>query len=103
MKDLNITQGYEVNTTINGVVVSIKPYNENSAKKGAQLQFATITPKGLQTIDVKIEASREVDLEKFVNQHVIIKSVNVAKVDFNTYYSSPDISMVSMDTIKKSA
>jgi len=100
MKDLNFTQGYEINTEIKGVVVSIKPYNENSAKKGAQLQFATITPKGLQTIDVKIEASRESDLEKYINQYVLIKSVNISKVEFNTYYSCPDISLVSIDNRK---
>lgn len=100
MKDLNFTQGYQISTEIKGVVVSIKPYNENSAKKGAQLQFATITPKGLQTIDVKIEASRESDLEKYINHYVSIKNVNMSKVEFNTYYSCPDISLVSIDNRK---
>ncbi len=100
MKDLNFTQGYQINTEIKGVVISIKPYNENAARKGAQLQFATITTKGLETIAVKIEASRDGDLEKFINQYVLIKSVNVSKVDFNTYYSCPDISLVSIDTRK---
>jgi hypothetical protein len=93
-------KGFEVETKIKGVAVAIRPYNENSAKKGAQLQFATITNKGLQTIDVKIEASREEDLQKFINQFVVINNVNVSKVDFNTYYSCPDISLVKIENIK---
>lgn len=93
-------QGFEINTTIKGIPVSLKPYNNNSNKKGAQLQFASITPRGLVTIDVKIEASREEDLQKFINQQVLIKNVTVSKVDFNTYYSCPDISLVSIDNRK---
>ena len=103
MNDLKITQGYEVNTTIKGVAIAIKPYNENATKKGAQIQFMAITKKGLQTIDVKVEASREDDLQKFLNQNVVIKNVNVTKVDFNTYYSTADISLVSVENSKKSA
>ena len=93
-------KGFVIETTIKGVVVAIRPYNENSAKKGAQLQFATITAKGLQTIDVKIEASREEDLQKFINQNVVITNVNVSKVDFNTYYSTADISFVKIENVK---
>ena len=96
-------QGYHINTTIKGVPIAVKPYNDGANKKGAQLQFATITAKGLQTIDVKIEASREDDLQKFLNQHVIISNVNIAKVDFNTYYSTSDIRMVMIDNTKKGA
>lgn len=103
MTSEQFNQGYEINTTIKGVPVAVKPYNENSNKKGAQLQFATITDKGLQTIDVKIEASREEDLQKFINQHVIVNNVSISKVDFNTYYSSPDISLIKIDVNKKSA
>ena len=98
----NLNQGFEINTTIAGIPVAVKPYNDGANKKGAQLQFATITVKGLQTIDVKIEASREEDLIKFINQNVVIKNVNIAKVDFNTYYSCADKSLVSIDN-KKSA
>lgn len=93
-------KGFVIETTIKGVAVAIRPYNENSAKKGAQLQFATITAKGLQTIDVKIESSREEDLQKFINQNVVITNVNVSKVDFNTYYSCPDISLVKIENVK---
>ena len=96
-------QGYQINTTIKGVPVAVKPYNDGANKKGAQLQFATITDKGLQSIDVKIEASREDDLQKFINQNVVIQKVNMVKVDFNTYYSTADISLVSIDNSKKSA
>ena len=39
-------KGFTIETIIKGVTVAIRPYNENSAKKGAQLQFATITEKG---------------------------------------------------------
>lgn len=92
-KDLG--QGYNISTTISGTPVAVKPYKENASKKGAQLQFATITQNGLQTIDVKIEAAREDDLQKFVNQNVVIKNVNISKVDFNTYYSCPDKSLIS--------
>ena len=95
-KELN--QGYVINTTIKGVAIAVKPYNDAANKKGAQLQFALISEKGLQTIDVKIEASREDDLQKFINQNVIIKNVNVTKVDFNTYYSTADISLVIIDS-----
>ena len=98
----NLNQGFEINTTISGIPVAVKPYNDGANKKGAQLQFATITAKGLQTIDVKVEASREEDLIKFINQNVVIKNVNIAKVDFNTYYSTADKSLVSIDN-KKSA
>jgi len=98
----NLKQGYEINTTISGTPVAVKPYNDNANKKGAQLQFAIITERGLQTIDVKIEASREEDLQKFINQNVAISNVNIAKVDFNTYYSCPDKSLVIIDN-KKSA
>lgn len=96
-------KGYEINTTIKGVPVAVKPYNDGANKKGAQLQFATISDKGLTSIDVKIEASREEDLQKFINQHVVIQKVNMVKVDFNTYYSTADISLVSIDNSKKSA
>jgi len=96
-------KGYEINTTIKGIPVAVKPYNENANKKGAQLQFATITAKGLQTIDVKIEASREEDLQKYVNQYIVIINVNISKVDFNTYYSCPDKNLVVIDNIKKGA
>ncbi|MFW3381947.1 hypothetical protein [Aliarcobacter butzleri] len=93
-------KGFSIETIIKGVAVAIRPYNENSTKKGAQLQFATITEKGLQTIDVKVEASREEDLQKFINQYVVITNVNVSKVDFNTYYSCSDISLVKIENIK---
>ena len=93
-------KGFEIETKIKGVAVAIRPYNENSTKKGAQLQFATITAKGLQTIDVKIEASREQDLQKFINQYVVITNIHVSKVDFNTYYSCPDISLVKIENLK---
>ena len=93
-------KGFTIETTIKGVAVAIRPYNENSAKKGAQLQFATITEKGLQTIDVKIEASREQDLQKFINQYVVITNIHVSKVDFNTYYSCPDICLVKIENLK---
>ncbi|QKF73918.1 hypothetical protein AFAEC_1766 [Aliarcobacter faecis] len=93
-------KGFSIETTIKGVAVAIRPANQNSEKKGAQLQFATITNKGLQTIDVKVEASREEDLQKFINQYVVITNVNVSKVDFNTYYSCPDISLVKIENIK---
>ena len=62
-----INKGYEIYTEITGVPVAVKPYNDGANKKGAQLQFATITDKGLETIDVKVEASREDDLKKFLN------------------------------------
>jgi len=88
--------GFNINTTITGIPVSIKPYNDNSNKKGAQLQFATISDKGLMTIDVKIEAAREEDLQKYVNQNISIRNVNISKVDFNTYYSCPDKSLVNI-------
>jgi hypothetical protein len=93
-------KGFVIETTIKGVAVAIRPYNDNSAKKGAQLQFANITTKGLQTIDVKIEASREQDLQKFINQYVVITNIHVSKVDFNTYYSCPDISLVKIENVK---
>jgi len=93
-------QGYKINTTVSGVVVAIKPYNENANKKGAQLQFAKITEKGMQVIDVKIEASRENDLQKFINQKVAINNVTITKVDFNTYYSAPDKSLISIEQKK---
>jgi len=98
-----ITQGYQIDTKVTGVPVAVKPYNENAKKKGAQLQFATITPKGLETIDVKIEASREADLQKFVNQNVVIKNVEINKIDFNTFYSCPDKSLVAIDNKTKGA
>jgi len=99
----NINQGYQINTEVSGVPVAVKPYNDGANKKGAQLQFVTISEKGLQTIDVKIEGSREDDLKKFINQNVVIKNVNVAKVDFNTYYSTTDISLVMIGNTKKGA
>ena len=102
MTSEKLNQGFKINTTIAGIPVAVKPYNDGANKKGAQLQFATITAKGLQTIDVKIEASREEDLFKFINHNVVIKNVNISKVDFNTYYSCPDKSVVSIDN-KKSA
>jgi len=98
-----LVQGYQIETKITGVPVAVKPYNENSNKKGAQLQFALISAKGLETIDVKIEASREVDLQKFVNQNVVINNVQISKVDFNTYYSCPDKSLVTIDNKVKGA
>ena len=96
-------QGYQINTTIKGIPVAVKPYNDGANKKGAQLQFATIGSKGLESIDVKVEASREDDLQKFINQHIVIQKVNMVKVDFNTYYSTADISLVSIDNSKKGA
>lgn len=93
-------KGFEIETKIKGVAVAIKPFNQNSSKKGAQLQFANITVKGLQTIDVKIEAAKEEDLQKFINQFVVINKVNVSKVDFNTYYSCSDISLIKIENIK---
>ncbi len=90
--------GYKINTKVSGKVVAIKPFNDNANKKGAQLQFANIDAKGLSTIDVKVEAAREDMLQKFLNQNVIINNVNVVKVDFNTYYSAPDITCVSIDS-----
>ena len=66
-------------------------------------QFATISAKGLETIDVKIEASREDDLQKYVNQNIVIQNVHISKVDFNTYYSWPDKSLVLIDNNKKGA
>lgn len=98
-----LIQGYQIDTKIVGVPVAVKPYNENANKKGAQLQFATITAKGLETIDVKIEASRETDLQKFVNQNIAIKDIHISKVDFNTYYSCPDKSLVTIDNKVKGA
>lgn len=103
MSKENFIKGYEINTKISGIPVAVKPYNDNSNKKGAQLQFATITDKGLQTIDVKVEASREEDLQKFINLHVIIHNVTVNKVDFNTYYSCADISLVTINNSVKGA
>ena len=100
-KDIN--QGYAIYTEISGVPVAVKPYNDGANKKGAQLQFASITNKGLETIDVKVEASREDDLKKFVNQNVVIKNIHISKVDFNTYYSTANISLVSIDNTKKGA
>lgn len=98
-----LVQGYQIDTKIMGVPVAVKPYNENANKKGAQLQFATISAKGLETIDVKIEASREDDLQKYVNQNIVIQNVHISKVDFNTYYSCPDKSLVLIDNNKKGA
>jgi hypothetical protein len=95
--------GYEIETKINGKVVAIKPYSENASKKGAQLQFAKIGEKGLVTIDVKIEAAREDDLKKYVNQNVVIKGVQITKVDFNTYYSTADKSLISVQNSSKGA
>ena len=100
MRREDLKQGFDINTTISGIPVAVKPYNDNANKKGAQLQFATITDKGLQTIDVKVESSREEDLEKFINQHIVIGNINISKVDFNTYYSCPNIGLIG---IKKSA
>ena len=98
----NFNEGYHINTTITGVPVAFKPYNDNANKKGAQLQFAIITDKGLQTIDVKIEGAREDELLKFINNNVVISNVNIAKIDFNTYYSCANISLVVIGN-KKSA
>ena len=98
-----LVQGYKIETKIIGVPVAVKPYNENANKKGAQLQFATITAKGLETIDVKIEASREADLQKFINESVVIKDIQISKVDFNTYYSCPDKNLVTVDNKAKGA
>ena len=77
--------GYNVYTEVKGKVIAIKPYNDNANKKGAQLQFMNVGEKGLTTIDVKIEASREEDLIKFVNQNVIVKNVTISKVEFSTF------------------
>lgn len=98
-----INKGYAINTQITGVPVAIKKYNDGASKKGAQLQFGMFTENGLETINVKVEASREDDLKKFINQSVVIKNVNISKVDFNTYYSIADISLVSIDNSKKGA
>ena len=102
MNTENYNKGYQINTTIEGVVIAVKPYNDNANKKGAQLQFATIGEKGLETINVKIEATREDDLNKYVNKYVAIQNIEINKVDFNTYYSCPDKSLVSIGN-KKSA
>lgn len=94
---------YDIETKVSGKVIAVKPYNENASKKGAQLQFAKIGTKGLETIDVKIEAAREDDLQKFVNQNVVIKNVSISKVEFSTFYSCPDKSLVSIDNKVKGA
>jgi len=94
-KDLN--QGYEINTFIKCVPVAVKPFNENANKKGAQLQAARITAKGLESIDIKVEGTKEDDLQRFLNQSILINNVTVTKVDFNTYYSVANISLVSID------
>lgn len=100
MENENIGLGYEIESKINGLVAAVKPYNENAAKKGAQLQFAKIGQKGLETIDVKIEASREEDLQKFVNQNVTIKNIQITKIEFNTFYSCPDKSLITINSKK---
>jgi hypothetical protein len=92
----NITNSYEINTTITGIPVAVKPYNENSNKKGAQLQFIKITKQGLTKIDVKIQASREEDLQKFVNQKIKISNVNILQIEYNTFYSCDDKSLISL-------
>ena len=102
MNQENFNEGYHINTTVTGVPVAFKPYNDNANKKGAQLQFATITDKGLQTIDVKIEGAREDELVKFISNKVVISNVSISKIDFNTYYSCLDKSLVSIVN-KKSA
>lgn len=96
----NIGLGYEIESKVIGMVAAVKPYNENANKKGAQLQFAKIGVKGLETIDVKIEAAREDDLQKFIGQSVTIKGVQISKIDFNTFYSCPDKSLVTIENKK---
>jgi len=95
-KDLNLNQGYTINTIITCVPVAVKPYNENANKKGAQLQAARITDKGLEGIDIKIEGAKEDDLQRFINQSITINNVTVTKVDFNTYYSVQNISCIEI-------
>lgn len=92
--------GYTVYTEVKGKVIAIKPYNDKSSKKGAQLQFMNVGEKGLTTIDVKIEGSREEDLLKFVNQNVVVKNISISKVEFSTFYSCPDKSLISIHNKK---
>lgn len=97
MEKSQLTKGFVVNTTITGVPVAVVPKKEGAKKPGAKLQFATINDKGLQTIDVKIEAAHEDDLKKYINQYIVIDCVNVSKVEFNTFYSCADKSLISIN------
>lgn len=105
IQELQNLAKFEVNTTVKGLVTSVKNYNDNANKKGAQLGFDYYKNDQKFTSYVKVQGSKEEDLNKFLGENIIIKNVNIVKVDFDTYYNCEDKICISADpaNYKKSA
>jgi len=75
-----------------GDVFAIKKNKKED--KNAKLQFLKEDENGVELIDVKVEGATSKDLERFKGKKVKLKNVKMTKIDFNTYYSIPDISKI---------
>jgi hypothetical protein len=91
-----------IETKISGTVMCVKleSQNKETKNKGASLQFLERTDKGMEQIDVKVIGTALEDLKKFEGQQVVVKNVNMTKIDFNTFYNTTSIDNI---IAKKSA
>jgi len=88
---------FVIETKIGGVVVAVKMEKEKAENAGAALQFMRLDEvKGVDKIEVKVLGTRKDDLLKFVNKKVEISNVKISKIDYNTYYSTHDITNVKI-------
>jgi hypothetical protein len=75
-----------------GDVFSVK--RNKKEDKDAKLQFLVQSEDGSELIDVKVVGATSEDLKKYVGKKVRLKDVKLVKIDYNTFYSVPDISKI---------
>jgi hypothetical protein len=75
-----------------GDVFSVKKNRKED--KDAKLQFINQNDDGTELIDVKVVGAKADELKKYVGKKVKLKDVKLVKIDFNTFYSIPNVTKI---------